>query len=976
MEQGLLFDQTLSNKEENVDQFNVYHHSSSCALKHALFKHLLQKKEPAQSKEKTYVLVHSNLLANHLKHSLSQYTLPNYPVYFITFFDLAKMVLSTLGMNITKPVLDKNLSLLKLHDLCQDFFNYDVPNSSLDFLNNKPAFIHNLLDNYTYLDKHAISYWPNAHEDLLALYKKYQNSFVNVYYTQDSFLKHVSSCLEKVDTCTLPHTLLVYGFYDFSPVQTSLLVKTLFLKKSLYVLTDSPANKVFSPMPSQLIKSNSPHQIRSSIPVHRCLNEQEELNTLKTLLLEHLNTHSKQLNKIAVLLPNQHYLEHCKNLFKQHHIPYYCPIGSSMDKTNLGKILNLLIQYNQSKKEQTDIIKLILDFPGKKDLLNKKEVLFLLQQNRVFNQSILLNHELKEFSGLKHLLQTISKLFENPISYNHFFEHLLEFINHFIDEGCLSVPAEHSHLFNLQKHLNALENLHSEFKHTSLTLGLEKFLSLKCPDELSKKMHDSAIFLAPIDYAAFLSFDHIYILGLNQQAFPKPDQLMNLLTLEKPNLADPPVIVQHEKDMAIFKQLLNSCKNINLFYSQHDQLKDQALQKSVVFDDIETHSANTQAIEKNYSSAIDYQKNKLSSDLKHMTEDQVQIFAQNNTWLPQQINWMQSYLNPQPSFDTMSGHLAIPPEKNRDTFSVTALQRYATCPYQYFLHDVLDLKNYSWPEDIYGLHPLQKGEILHHILFLFYQRCLNQQKVSLEQKTLWLKEIFERLDDQHNKHTLKKPQLWPLEQLNLYQRVKSFVAYEHLNHVGFHPLALEMRFGSFKSSYEDKNYSNDEALCLSYKNKKLYFRGKIDRIDIDPSQQHLHIIDYKSGKITAKNNDFAQGKTIQMAIYLLLCQKHFQHIPLKNMQARMVSIDPKQNFSEKHLSGEYLEQHLDDFYQLIFSLSERINQGIFFQQPGSNAQHCQFCDYQMICQSNVVKRAQLIQKSPELTNILEKTCLS
>ncbi|HMR25596.1 MAG TPA: PD-(D/E)XK nuclease family protein [Oligoflexia bacterium] len=975
MQQGLLFDQTSLDEEKKAGQAKVYHHFNSLDLKHALFKDLLQQKREPLNKEKTYILVHSNLLANHLKYSLGQDTLPNYPLYFITFFDLAKMILSKLGMNITKPVLDKTLSLLKLHDLCQDFFNYDVPNSSLNFLNNKPAFIHNLLSNYTYLDKQSISHWPNEHEDLLALYKKYQKDFFNHYYTQDSFLKHVSSCLEKADACLLPHTLLVYGFYDFSPVQTHLLSKTQFSKKSLYLLTDSPANKIFSSLPSQSIAGDDTQKTKPSIPVHTCNNEQDELNTLKTFMLAHLKDNSKQLNKIAVLLPNQHYLELCKNLFKQHCIPYHCPIGNSMEKTNLGKILNLLIQYNLSKKEQADLTKLILDFPGKKDFLVKKEILFLLKKNHVFNQKILLKNEIKEFSKLKHLLEAIDNLFEQTLSYNYFFESFLKFVNHFIDQDCLSNPEEHSHLFDLQKYLKTLEGFNSEFKSSSLVFALKQFLSLKCSDPLSKKMYDNGVFLAPIDYAAFFSFDDIYILGLNQQAFPKPDQLLNLLTIEKPNLAKPPIVYQHEKDIAIFKQLLISCKNANLFYGQHDQLKDQALQKSVVFDYIESHPANSQHIEKIYSSVIDYQKNKLSSDLKSMSEDEVLIFAENNSWLPQQINWMQSYLSPQPSFDAMSGHLAILPEKNRDTFSVTALQRYATCPYQYFLHDVLDLQNHSWPEDIYGLHPLEKGEILHQILFLFYQRCLNQQKVSLEQKTIWLKEIFENLNSQHGKYTLKKPPLWPLEQLGLYQRVKSFIAYEHLSNNDFYPLALEMRFGSFKSSYEDQNYSKDEALCLNYKNKKLYFRGKIDRIDIDLSQQHLHVIDYKSGKITAKNNDFAQGKTIQMAIYLLLCQKYFKHIPLKNMHARMVSVDPKQNFSEKHLSGEYLEQHLDDFYQLIFSLSQRINQGIFFQQPGNNAQHCQFCDYQMICQSNVVKRSQLIQKSPELINILEKSCL-
>ncbi|MCI5073295.1 PD-(D/E)XK nuclease family protein [bacterium] len=970
MQQGLLFDQAGSNEEVDSDQFSVYHHFKSTQLKQNLYTYLLEKNKKSSSDNKTYVLVHSNLLANHLKHHLSQKGLLTYPIYFITFFDLAKMVLSTLDIEVGKPILDKSLSQLKLYELCYDFFNYDVPNSNLNFLKSKAAFINTLNTSYAYLDKNNISTWPNQHEDLQALYKKYQENFSQHYNTQDSFLKYVSSCLSNNPNHTIPHTLLVYGFYDFSPVQFNLLSNIKFKKKSLWLLSDSPAQNLFSHLSMQDLNDKNSSVEKKPITIHACLNEKNELEKLTTLLVKYIYTEPKQLNTVSVLVPNQHYLNICKTLFKQQGIPYYCPINKSIAKSQMGKVLSLLIDYHQSKQEQDDIIKLILDFPGKKKLLIKNEVISLLKKNRIFNQELLQNSKLEQFSYLKQILKGIHDLFINNSSYSGYIKQLVVFLNHFIDENCLSRELEHSLLFDLQKYFNTLESLNTQFKPNLLLFALKQFLLMPSSGESGKKMHESGVYLAPIDYAAFFSFDHVFILGLNQQTFPKPDQALNLLSIEKPDLDTAPIIDHYEKDIAIFKQLVASCSKVDLFHSQHDHLKDQALQQSVVFDYIDYPVVNAHLTNENFSSVLEYEKNNLSLDLQSMHKDQIENFSQKSPWLKQNIHWMQSYLNPETTFDAYSGHLNIS-DKPRENYSVTALQRYATCPYQYFLHDVLALHTDHWPQDIYGLHPMEKGELLHHVLFLFYKRCLKQKKSDLEQKTIWLKEIFDHLNHKQQTYSLKKPQLWPLEHINLYQRIKSFIAYEHMRNADYVPIALEMRFGSFKSGDEDKTYSRDEPLCIEYKGKKLYFRGKVDRIDIDSSGHYLHVIDYKSGKVSAKNNDFAQGKTIQMAIYLLLCQKQFKHIPLKNMKARMVSVDPKQNFNERYLSGEYLEQHLDDFYQLIFSLGQGIDHGIFFQNPGNNAQHCQFCDYQMICQSNVLKRAQQIQNSSKLKSILE-----
>ena len=65
-----------------------------------------------------------------------------------------------------------------------------------------------------------------------------------------------------------------------------------------------------------------------------------------------------------------------------------------------------------------------------------------------------------------------------------------------------------------------------------------------------------------------------------------------------------------------------------------------------------------------------------------------------------------------------SGRIGL---SNRDVFSPTSLEMWATCPYRYFLSQVLGIAAPEQPEEIATISPLDRGSLVHAVLERFVQ---------------------------------------------------------------------------------------------------------------------------------------------------------------------------------------------------------------------------------------------------------------
>ncbi len=209
---------------------------------------------------------------------------------------------------------------------------------------------------------------------------------------------------------------------------------------------------------------------------------------------------------------------------------------------------------------------------------------------------------------------------------------------------------------------------------------------------------------------------------------------------------------------------------------------------------------------------------------------------------------------------TIESHEYLRKLKNQ-IYSVTELETYANCPFQYYVRNVLrpKLKDEEEEDEI---SRLEKGDLAHTILFQFYtQRKDNQSppisqcsQDEFEEAKRQLDSIIENQTNQkRNSRKISEDNLlWSISTDKLRTSLFRWLAAERLYDLTMFPNFFEERFGSSPSD--------------SIQIKGVNMQGRIDRIDIGDG--YFNVIDYKTGSSTVRKADILNGRSLQLPIYL------------------------------------------------------------------------------------------------------------
>lgn len=200
--------------------------------------------------------------------------------------------------------------------------------------------------------------------------------------------------------------------------------------------------------------------------------------------------------------------------------------------------------------------------------------------------------------------------------------------------------------------------------------------------------------------------------------------------------------------------------------------------------------------------------------------------------------------------------------------SISRLERFEACPFNYFANYVLKLKE----KKEYKLSVLDLGSIMHKVLEDFSKFLLANNKgfedVLSDEMTLKMakKHIDKSIDDVfesmyekystsaryvHLKNKLKNGMLNVIKYIS-----KSFMQSE------FRPLGFEVEFDN------DKLFAPIEIELSN--GTKMYLRGKIDRVDKAKLNEttYLRVVDYKSSGKDLKLSDVKEGVSLQLMTYM------------------------------------------------------------------------------------------------------------
>jgi RecB family exonuclease len=201
--------------------------------------------------------------------------------------------------------------------------------------------------------------------------------------------------------------------------------------------------------------------------------------------------------------------------------------------------------------------------------------------------------------------------------------------------------------------------------------------------------------------------------------------------------------------------------------------------------------------------------------------------------------------------------------------SATALERWANCPFRYFLEVVLDVRDVDNPEDELSIRPIDRGNLVHRVLEQAVGDAIHRHDVP-DPGSFWSPDTLEALDrafgqesaDAVARGLVGRPLYWRQARRRLERLLRIFLELDSRERAdyGVRPVGAEMAFG------------REPPFHLELPNGRvLRIAGTIDRVDTSP--ERVVVIDYKTGSRQSTQREEAAGVRLQLPIYGLAARE-------------------------------------------------------------------------------------------------------
>jgi RecB family exonuclease len=225
-------------------------------------------------------------------------------------------------------------------------------------------------------------------------------------------------------------------------------------------------------------------------------------------------------------------------------------------------------------------------------------------------------------------------------------------------------------------------------------------------------------------------------------------------------------------------------------------------------------------------------------------------------------------------FDGNLADAPIPSPTTRTT-SATSLERWAACPFSYFLKDILRVETLDDPDERLQISPVDKGVLVHAALEQFIGAHL------ADPTDAWgpddhhqLRLLAEALcDDYQGKGLTGRPLLWETDRKAILADLDRALGDDSRlrQSSGQRPLAAELAFGLHGAPLGPVGVSLPDG-------REVRFGGRADRVDRRPDGS-LVVIDYKTGKADdykrlSADNPTSDGQKLQLPVYALAARAH------------------------------------------------------------------------------------------------------
>jgi ATP-dependent helicase/nuclease subunit B len=303
-------------------------------------------------------------------------------------------------------------------------------------------------------------------------------------------------------------------------------------------------------------------------------------------------------------------------------------------------------------------------------------------------------------------------------------------------------------------------------------------------------------------------------------------------------------------------------------------------------------------------------------------------------------------------------------------YSVSALQRFAACPYQFLLGSIYKLEPLEQPAPLEKLDPLTKGALFHEIQREVLRALKAAKLIPLT--VAGLSHAFQLLDRTvagvaeryHDSLAPAIERVWQDEIESLRGDLRMWLSRLLDAEGGWEPVHFEFSFGMPLDADHDPASVREPVALEASDGRRFLLRGAIDVIERNPLTGALRVTDHKTGKNrTTPYLVVGGGATLQPVIYGMVVEQVFQR---SVSQSRLYFATTVGGFTQHEVSLR--EEAKRAGLEVLEIVDRAIDAAQLPVAPRDGA--CGWCDFRAICGPLEERRYRQKTKEPDIVGDL------
>ena len=289
-------------------------------------------------------------------------------------------------------------------------------------------------------------------------------------------------------------------------------------------------------------------------------------------------------------------------------------------------------------------------------------------------------------------------------------------------------------------------------------------------------------------------------------------------------------------------------------------------------------------------------------------------------------------------------------------YSATALERYARCPYQFYLRSLVRLAPREVPTRAEGMDALTRGSLIHEAQFRILRRLRDEGELRdcdpgrLPYAREVVAEELAGVDAEYREQLAPAiTEVWRAHLDAIAADLLEWIALtwdERSVPGAFEPAHFELSFGlgsrAADQAHDEASRADPVELPIGLK-----LRGSIDLVERD-AEGRLRATDYKTGRNRTRARLRIQGGlTLQPALYGLALRALFPEADVRG--GRLYFCTSRGGYTSNHVALDEVTESAAR--EVVEAISGALREGFLPPTPRRDAWgvECERCDYRMVC---------------------------